>query len=113
MTVATSGVRDLAGAARPLRVGIIGAGNIARNHVEGYRSAGAQIVAIADTQAQTLVRRAREWGVEHAFADHRDLLAIPGLDAVSVCTPNAVHHAVTLAAAEAGVHVLCEKPVSL
>lgn len=113
MTVATSGVRDLAGAARPLRVGIIGAGNIARNHVEGYRSAGAQIVAIADTQAQTLVRRAREWGVEHAFADHRDLLAIPGLDAVSVCTPNAVHHAVTLAAAAAGVHVLCEKPVSL
>jgi predicted dehydrogenase len=70
-------------------------------------------VAIADTQPQTLVRRAREWGVEHAFADHRELLAMPGLDAVSVCTPNAAHHAATLAAAAAGVHVLCEKPVSL
>jgi predicted dehydrogenase len=100
-------------AARPLRVGVIGVGNIARNHVEGYRAAGVEVVAIADTVPQTLARRAREWGVEHAFADHRELLALPGLDAVSVCTPNAAHHDATLAAAAAGVHVLCEKPVSL
>lgn len=113
MTVTAPVERRPGGAARPLRVGIIGAGRIARNHVEGYRAAGAEVVAIADTQAQTLVQRAREWGVEHAFADHRELLALPGLDAVSVCTPNAAHHAATLAAAAAGVHVLCEKPVSL
>jgi predicted dehydrogenase len=94
-------------------VGIIGAGNIARNHVAGYRLAGAEVVAIADTQPATLATRAREWDVEHTFADHRELLAMPGLDAVSVCTPNAAHHAATLAAAAAGVHVLCEKPISL
>lgn len=99
--------------ARPLRVGIIGAGNIARNHVEGYRAAGAEVVAIADTLPRTLALRAREWAVEHAFTDHRELLALPGLDAVSVCTPNAAHHAATLAAAAAGLHVLCEKPLSL
>ena len=98
---------------RPLRVGIIGAGNIARNHVKGYVAAGAQVVAIADTNPATLETRAAEWSVRHAFADFRDLLDLPGLDAVSICTPNAAHHAPTLAAAAAGKHVLCEKPISL
>ena len=98
---------------RPLRVGIIGAGNIARNHVQGYRAAGAQIVAIADTNPATLETRSAEWSVRHAFRDFRDLLALPGLDAVSICTPNAAHHGPTLAAAAAGKHVLCEKPISL
>ncbi len=98
---------------RPLRVGIIGAGNIARNHVKGYIAAGAQVVAIADTNPSTLENRSLEWSVRHAFGDFRDLLALPGLDAVSICTPNAAHHAPTLAAAAAGIHVLCEKPISL
>jgi len=99
--------------APPLRVGIIGAGNIARNHVKGYKAAGAQVVAIADTNPVTLETRAAEWSVPHAFADFRDLLQVPGLDAVSVCTPNSAHHAPTIAAAAAGKHVLCEKPISL
>jgi predicted dehydrogenase len=111
--IATAVPTPGAATARPLRVGIIGAGNIARNHVEGYRAAGVRIVGIADTQPATLERRAREWDVEHAFLDVGELLALPGLDAVSVCTPNAAHHGATLAAAAAGVHVLCEKPVSL
>ena len=99
--------------ARPLRVGIIGAGNIARNHVKGYKAAGAQVVAIADTNPATLATRSAEWSVRHAFADFRDLLDLPGLDAVSICTPNAAHCAPTIAAAAAGKHVLCEKPISL
>jgi predicted dehydrogenase len=98
---------------RPLRVGIIGAGNIARNHVKGYLAAGAQVVAIADTNPATLETRSLEWSVRHVFRDFRDLLALPGLDAVSVCTPNAAHYAPTVAAAAAGIHVLCEKPISL
>ena len=96
-----------------LRVGIIGAGNIARDHLKGYRAAGAQIVAIADTNPIIRETRAAEWSVRHAFSDFRDLLALPGIDAVSICTPNAAHHAPTLAAAAAGIHVLCEKPISL
>jgi predicted dehydrogenase len=100
-------------ATRPLRVGIIGAGNIARYHLRGYRAAGAQIVAIADTNPITRETRAAEWSVRHAFSDFRDLLALPGIDAVSICTPNVAHHAPTLAAAAAGIHVLCEKPISL
>ena len=98
---------------RPLRVGIIGTGNIAAHHVRGYLAAGAEIVAIADPSAARLARRAAEWGVSRTFADHRELLAVPGIDAVSVCTPNAVHGPITIDAAAAGMHVLCEKPISL
>jgi predicted dehydrogenase len=50
--------------------------------------------------------------VPHIFADYRDLLRLP-LDAVSVCTPNASHEPIALAALDAGRHVLCEKPLAL
>jgi len=100
-------------ARQPLRVGIIGTGNIAANHARGYMAAGAEIVALADPSTVALVRRATEWGVSRTFADYRELLTLPDVDAVSVSTPNAVHGAVTIAAAAAGKHVLCEKPVSL
>lgn len=98
---------------RPVRVGIIGSGNIARNHAEGYQAAGAEIIGLADIDAAVLARRSLEWRVERTFTDIAELLALPGLDAVSVCTPNAAHAPATIAAAAAGLHVLCEKPISL
>ena len=97
----------------PLRVGIIGTGRIAADHAQGYVKAGAEIVALADPSETTLTRRAAEWSVTQVFADDRDLLALPHVEAVSVSTPNAVHGAVTMAAAAHGKHVLCEKPISL
>jgi predicted dehydrogenase len=98
---------------RPVRVGIIGSGNIARNHVEGYQAAGAEIVGLVDVDTSVLARRALEWKVERTYTEVAELLASPDLDAVSVCTPNAAHAPATIAAAAAGKHVLCEKPVSL
>ena len=98
---------------RPLRVGIIGAGNIAENHFKGYRAAGAEVIALADINPLALATRAREWDVTKTFGDYADLLTLADLDAVSVCTPNAFHAPATIAAARAGKHVLCEKPISL
>lgn len=98
---------------RHVRVGIIGSGNIARNHVEGYQAVGAEIMGLVDVDASVLARRSLEWRVERTFTEVAELLGLPGLDAVSVCTPNAAHAAATIAAAAAGKHVLCEKPVSL
>ena len=95
------------------RVGIIGSGSIANTHVLGYRLAGAEIVAISDVDAATLDRRQREWGIDRVHGDYRALLDDPDIDAVSVCTPNAHHHEATVAAAKAGKHVLCEKPISM
>jgi predicted dehydrogenase len=97
----------------PIRVGIIGSGDIAGAHVAGYKAAGAEIVAVCDTNPTQLAARQHDWDVEKGFTDALDLLADPSIDAVSICTPNSTHHPLTLAAAKAGKHVLCEKPVSL
>lgn len=82
-------------------------------HRDGFVAAGAEVVAIADVQAPALTARAAQWGVARTYLDYHDMLADGGLDAVSICAPTAVHHPATLAAAAAGVHVLCEKPIAL
>ena len=98
---------------RPPRIGIIGVGGIAGLHREGYLAAGADVVALADVHAPTLAARAGAWGVTRTYADYHEMLSAEDLDAVSICAPTALHHPATLAAAAAGVHVLCEKPIAL
>lgn len=92
---------------------LIGAGGIAQAHHEGYVAAGADVVAIADPNPAALEARAKAWGINRTYRDHRVMLAEGGIDAVSICTPTAQHHPITLDAAKAGVHVLCEKPIAL
>ena len=96
-----------------IRVGVIGTGGIARNHVLGYQLAGIEIAALCDVNPVTLEERQVEWHVRDGYIDYRELLLDPTIDAVSICTPNSSHHPVTIAAAAAGKHVLCEKPVSM
>lgn len=96
-----------------LKIGIIGVGGIAGAHYEGYKAAGAEVIAIADIYEPTLKKRKLEWGVEQTFTNYEDLLALNELDAVSICTPNAFHAPAAIAAAKAGKHVHCEKPISL
>jgi predicted dehydrogenase len=103
----------MSSSARPFRIGIIGTGDIARAHHKGYVAAGAVVSAICDANSEQLAKRQHDWDVVTGFTDFRDLLADPSIDAVSICTPNSSHHPITLAAAAAGKHVLCEKPVSL
>lgn len=98
---------------RPLRAGIVGVGSISRLHLEGFRRAGATVVAICDLDAAFVQKRADEWAVPAAYTDPAEMFAAADLDVVSVCTPVAAHHPVVLEAARAGVHVLCEKPIAL
>jgi predicted dehydrogenase len=100
-------------ASHPLRIGMIGVGGISQLHRDGYRAAGADVVAVADPHEITLRARQRDWGVERAYVDFREMLAEGGVDAISICAPTSVHAPATLAAAEHGVHVYCEKPISL
>jgi predicted dehydrogenase len=96
-----------------MRVGIIGCGRIARNHVSGLRDVdGVEVVAVADTDAARAAAFAAEHGVPHHYGDADRMLAA-GLDAVTVCTPHAAHEAGVLAAARHRTHVLCEKPVAV
>ncbi len=101
-----------------VRVGVIGTGGVAfARHFPAYEAAcqqgKAELVAVADPVEADRKRAAQEYGIANAFADYRDLLGLPDLDAVSVCTPNVYHEPISLAAIEAGKHVMCEKPLAM
>lgn len=97
----------------PLRAAIIGVGGISASHYEGYRAAGVEVTALCDVNPEALRRRQMQWGVSRGFTDADALFRAGGFDMVSVAAPTAAHHAATLAAAAAGVHVLTEKPFAL
>lgn len=96
----------------PLRVGIIGGGGIASAHLAGYRAHADRItaVAVADLSPDLLAMRAEQDGLT-GYTDYRRMLADEQLDAVDICLPHHLHTEAIVAAAEVGVHVLCEKPI--
>ncbi len=98
-----------------LKVGIIGVGGISGMHYRGYdKCEDAEVWAICDIKPDVLKAKAERYGVpaERCFLDHRELLKLKELDAVSVCTPNKSHCEITVNALKAGKHVLCEKPIA-
>lgn len=96
-----------------LRVGIIGLG-IGRMHIDGWRQhPHVDVVAIADSDAARLAQVGTSHGIEARYTDPLAMLAAEKLDVVSVCAPNKFHLPLTLAALQAGCHVLCEKPMAL
>ncbi|MCU6480432.1 Gfo/Idh/MocA family protein [Arthrobacter sp. A2-55] len=99
-------------APRILRVGIAGCGAISRNHLEAFRAVGnVEVVGVCDIDPDRARATAAAWGVPGACDTVEELLGLD-LDIVSVCTPHPTHESVVLAAAAAGVHVLCEKPIA-
>ena len=96
-----------------LKVGVIGTGGISGVHLGGYsRNPNVEIYALCDINEKNLARRAEEYKVSRTFTDYREMLALPELDAVSVCTWNSAHAECAIAALRAGKHVLCEKPMA-
>jgi predicted dehydrogenase len=95
------------------KIGIIGAGGMLRYHAAGFRSAGAEIVAVADTNAEAAKRAAARENIPASFGTVEELFAVPGLDAVSVIVPNKFHAPLALQALKAGKHVFCEKPPAM
>ena len=110
----SSAVQDAAaGLDKPVRVGIIGCGKIAINHVMALQGiTGVTVVGVCDVDVDRARQFADEYGIPEATADTDSLFAL-SLDAVTVCTPHPVHEAGVLAAARARVHVLCEKPIAV
>jgi 1,5-anhydro-D-fructose reductase (1,5-anhydro-D-mannitol-forming) len=98
---------------KPVRWGLIGASTIAKEWMIGaIRAAGGEVVAVMSSDPS----RARGYAAENGIANATDDLAAllgSGIDAVYVSTTNELHKAQTLAAAAAGKHVLCEKPLAL
>jgi len=73
----------------------------------------ATLVALCDPHEESRKEAASVLGVSSTFADYRDLLAFPGLDAVVIVTPTRLHCQMVLDAAAAGKHILCEKPMAM
>ena len=99
-----------------LRVGFVGSGAIAQGaHFPGWRELGdTEIVAICDIIPETAAKAAEIAGVpkKNVFADYNKMLEKVELDIVDVCTPNCYHKGPTVAALDAGCHVIVEKPVA-
>jgi predicted dehydrogenase len=98
-----------------IRIGIIGAGNIAQNaHIPAYlKQKDIELVGVCDINEERAKNVAEKYNMKYAVKDFNDLLAVDEIDAVSICTWNNGHAAAAIAAAKAGKHILCEKPMSM
>ncbi|MEE1617226.1 Gfo/Idh/MocA family protein [Brachybacterium sp. J153] len=98
----------------PVRIGLIGGGGIAGAHLKGYATIPdrVKVTAIADAVAETVEKRVAETGAT-GYTDFRELVQDPNVDAVDICLPHHLHKDAIVAAAEAGKHILCEKPLCL
>src|SRR3954463_1160115 len=95
-----------------LRVGVIGAG-VGALHLAGYTNIPeVEVIALAGLDDDRVRRVAAEYKVPRTYREYEDLLAAPDIDAVSICLPNALHAPVSIAALQAGKHVLVEKPLA-
>lgn len=97
------------GISAPLRVGIVGAGNMGRVHTTAWHTTPAIVVGYQDIRSERAERYAAQYG-GRAYASLDALLA--DVDVISCTTPTDVHYEIVMAAARAGKHVVCEKPLA-
>jgi len=96
-----------------IKVGIIGAGGIGYQHIQGYLTSGhAEVVGVVTRTEEHAKLAAEKFGIESWYIDYHDLLQREDIDAVSICTPNYLHAQQAIDAAKAGKHILCEKPLA-
>ncbi len=96
------------------KVGAIGTSWAARIPLPTFQSyRRTEIVAIASARMERAQEAAAKFGADRAFDDYREMVRLPDLDIVYVGGPVHLHHAMVMAALEAGKHVLCEKPLAL
>jgi UDP-N-acetyl-2-amino-2-deoxyglucuronate dehydrogenase len=99
---------------RPVGVALIGCGRISASHMDAIRAqpALARLAAVVDADLQLAKDVGARYDAPFAFDSLKDALALPDVEAVLICTPNALHAEQTLAALAAGRHVLVEKPMA-
>lgn len=91
---------------------IIGTGVIAKQHAIAISSnPNAQIAAVCDMNKERVTDFAVEYNISKTYTDYHELLNDSAIDAVSICTPSGTHGEIAIAAAKAGKHILCEKPI--
>ena len=99
--------------AKTLKVGLIGVGGIACRHFPGWHeSPHAELVALADISPKILKEVGQREGVSRLYTKPEELIRDKDIDIVDICTPNMYHAPLSIAALNAGKHVICEKPLA-
>ena len=99
---------------KQLKIGIIGAGFIGRQHIEAIRRIpGTEVVAICEHEATLAKNVADAFGIAQSFDDVGQMLETVQLDVVHNCTPSSLHYEINKAVLNAGIHLFCEKPLTL
>ncbi len=108
----------MSGPDRPLRIGLIGTGNIGRTHLTALASlahaglVNVRVTALCDIDKEALESAAQLFDVRRTYTDYQDLVSSDDVDVVYVCTPTNRHSDMVKAAARAGKAVFCEKPLA-
>lgn len=97
-----------------LRFAVVGAGGISHAHIKAIQTLDtAELAAVCDIHDETASSAAERYGLKTYYTDFYKMLDSEEIDVVAVCTPDQSHCEYTVAALEAGKHVLCEKPMAL
>ena len=99
---------------KKIRFAVVGAGNFGGSHMRGIvkNSDIAEITAICDTNEEILKKRGEEFGVSRLYTDFNKMIEDGGFDCVCLATPDQIHREHAVIAADAGYHILCEKPLA-
>jgi UDP-N-acetyl-2-amino-2-deoxyglucuronate dehydrogenase len=97
-----------------MKFAIVGAGVISSFHAQAITShPDAELVAICDIEINKAMKLADEFSVTKTYQDFETMFKEEDIDIVSVCTPSGLHAEVAIAAAQSGIHILCEKPLDI
>lgn len=97
-----------------LRIGVVGARGIGRKHMRDFAHlSAATLSAVAEPNAQRRAEVVEEFGIGHGFSDAGAMFSSGVVDAVILAVPNALHASMSIAAMEAGLDVLVEKPIAM
>lgn len=95
------------------KCGIIGCGVIAPSHVQAIQENGLELYAACDIIKEKADSFAQKYGAKKVYYDYKEMLADPDIDIVAICTPSGLHGEMAIAAARAGKHIICEKPMEI
>ena len=97
-----------------LKIAVVGVGAMGSGHAGAVRATrGTELTALCDIDERALTAGSKRHNVVDLYTDHREMIAEADIDAVLIAAPNCLHAPITIAALNAGKHVLCEKPMAM
>lgn len=100
---------------KPLKICLVGCGRVAKSHMEGAMEVPEyiEVVAVVNKSIGKALEFQKIYGVKHAFSSFEEAVEFVEFDAVDLCLPNYLHKEFTLKSANAGKHILVEKPMAI